>query len=433
VPSNPHSDYHQQAAQHFGLTNGPAASPYQSPTAGPSFGGRSTGTPNPAPWAQPTSTPPGGPASGFSLQPDVACWIAAGLSLVGMLIWPDLGWAVLILAGGVGGWYARTRRLAWPPDVQDLLGRMHLAPPVPAGPRPGGSGQPAAARVPVIPLRPLTFGEILSGGLRVMLKNWPTLIGIPTAILVAFITVFGLVAIAMFSAALGATSSMSGLMFTSVATASDVFGTLMGMMLLYLIVTCAVALPADALLIALSVIATDKAVRGEPVRLGEVFRLARTRMWATCRLTLTFYLIFTIPEFLITMFASLFAGVGGFVLASLGCFAYAFTVGIMLSLSPIVLVVERRGVVDSLKRSMALAKPALGRLLGVHALWVVCVTPLMIVSFLLFANPVIFVLLLAGLIACFRTLQMLIYTDLRIRQENYDRELLVDWERNARR
>jgi hypothetical protein len=102
-----------------------------------------------------------------------------------------------------------------------------------------------------------------------------------------------------------------------------------------------------------------------------------------------------------------------------------------------VLVVEGRGVFDSLKRSMQLTKSAWGRLLGVHLTWAVCVTPLLIVPwFAYFALGIVgfilfFAVAFAALIAYVRTMQVLIYTDLRMRQESYQAELIADWTRNT--
>jgi hypothetical protein len=258
-------------------------------------------------------------------------------------------------------------------------------------------------------------------------------------ILIAFGTILGVVMTTVSYIFFSAAMSMSDSLITGTGAAGLISSFVVMVIVMYVIVW-AVALPADALLIGSSVIATDKAVRGEPVRLSDVFRLAWGRMYALCRLTLTFYAIFIIPEYLLFLVVGLTAGFlgGGFVLLWLVLFAATFVMGILFSLAPIVLVVEKRGVVDSLKRSMQLAKPAAGRLIGIHLLWVVGVIPLMFLTFFisLFAGVLGIVLLFVGfpvLIAYFRTLQMLIYTDLRIRQENYDRELIADWTRNTTR
>ena len=168
---------------------------------------------------------------------------------------------------------------------------------------------------------------------------------------------------------------------------------------------------------------------------------ARGRMFAVCRLTLAFYMIFFILPNLL-LFGVLVGAIGVSPLAAMplmfGVFVISFVLAIALSLSPTVLVVEHRGVVDSMKRSVQLAKPAWARLLGIHLLWVVGMSPLIVVPGSLVSLVLgslglmlFFAIAFGALLGYFRTLQILIYTDLRIRQENYDRELLADWSRNT--
>jgi hypothetical protein len=279
----------------------------------------------------------------------------------------------------------------------------------------------------------MTIPELFAGAFKVVLKNWPALLGIPLVILVCFVVIFGAVMMTIMQIMSSASSVMSGGLFLSSVEGSIV--SLLVMMFVFFAITLALALPADALLIALTVTATDKAVRGVPVRFGEVFRLAHKRILAVCRLTLTFYAMFVVPEFLITALASLVLGPASpaYLVVILLSFLVFFALGILLSLSPIVLVVEGRGVIESLKRSIQLAKPAWGRLLAIHLLWSACVVPLLVVSFVIMFNPVLYAVAIAGLIAYVRTLQMLIYVDLRMRQEDFDRELLADWTRNTGR
>ncbi|MBS9535898.1 hypothetical protein KIH27_20140 [Mycobacterium sp. M1] len=201
-----------------------------------------------------------------------------------------------------------------------------------------------------------------------------------------------------------------------------------------------VAFPADALLIALCVTATDKAVRGESVRVSEVLAAARSRMSAVCRLTAAYYAWFVITEIVVYgVLAAAVLGIGPSALVLLAPINFAiFALGILFSLAPIVLVVEGRGVVDSFRRAWDLAKTAWPRLMGIHLLWALCVLPLIaipmvVVMFTLgwLGVMIAFAAAFAFLLAYFRALQMLIYTDLRIRQERYDAELCEAWNRNT--
>jgi hypothetical protein len=268
-------------------------------------------------------------------------WIVAALCVLASLVMPPVtGWLLTAAGCVVGGWYTMSRQLTWPPDVQELLVSARLAPPAAAPTaqrmaqwqqrQRGGSG---AAGCAPIPFRAMSLSELYGGAFKVVVRNWPALVGIPVVILVAFVAVFLVIAVVVFELIFSASSSMSGGVFMSTAASSDPFGTVLAMMVVYVVVVFAVALPTDALLIALSVIATDKAVRGEPVRLTEVLRMARQRMFGVCRMTLVFYSLFVVPELLLTGIVSFSPGIG----------SPAFMV---------VLLVEGRGVLDSMKRSI---------------------------------------------------------------------------------
>jgi hypothetical protein len=290
----------------------------------------------------------------------------------------------------------------------------------------------------IIPFRPLTIPDIFLGAFRVVARNWPTLIGIPAVILIGFVVFLGVVFYLLVTVFSDLFASLFGGLFTASMESGSLAMLTVVVMVCYFLFTAALALPADALLISTSVIATDMAVRGGRVRLGEVFRASRMRMFAVCRLTLVFYGISFVPD-LVFMFALFTLGISALLPVVVICSIGMFIVGILFSLSPIVLVVENRGAADSLRRSMQLAKPAFGRLIAIHALWAVGAMALLMMSWVpvfilgdlavLLAVP--YLIGLPFMISYFRTVQMLIYTDLRIRQESYERELLADWTRNT--
>jgi hypothetical protein len=371
-------------------------------------------------------------SAGSNIQPQHVLWALAALSLI-CVVFSTLGWLLVAAGFAVGGWYVQTRGISWPAEVEDVLVPIRLTRPTAQATAPSAQDTKESP----IPFRPMTLPELFSGAFKIVAKNWPVLIGIPVAILAVFLAVFVTVMLIV-------TQMMTAAMTSSLTESADIGSALTGLFVMIIVMTLvmyALALPADALLIALSVIATDKAVRGQKIQISEVFRAARSRIFAVCRLTLAFYTIFLIAPDLL-LFGVLVAALGVSPAAAMplmfGVFALSFMLAIVLSLAPIVLVVEGRGVADSMKRSALLAKPAWGRLLGIHLLWAVCVTPLLalpslVVGFVLGAfGTVLFMTVGLGvLIAYFRTLQMLIYTDLRMRQESYDRELLADWTRNT--
>ena len=126
--------------------------------------------------------------------------------------------------------------------------------------------------------------------------------------------------------------------------------------------------------------------------------------------------------------------IGGYQAAVPAFLVYAaatFVVGILISLAPIVVTLEERGVVSALKRSIALVRPALGRILVLHLLWVAVVfaaffvtyTFTIVISFVfpflsVFVFPFNFLVIVVAF-PVFRTLQTLIYTDLLIREGTY--------------
>ncbi|MEW5808609.1 MAG: hypothetical protein AB1925_04070 [Actinomycetota bacterium] len=347
------------------------------------------------------------------------------LTLLASLIL-GFGWVLVAAGCGAAAYFTQARRTAWHPDLVAVVTRTERT--SDPGPTP---------TTPIVPLRPLSFPEMFVGAFRILGRNWPTLFGIPVAILVALAVVCAVASTIVVSIAVSSASLSTSLFESDAAT---VFGGLFGVMIVLWLFLCALAFPADAALLALSVSATDKAVRGRPVRMTEVLREARSRIFPVCRLTLVYYGIFILVDGLAmgVVFAAFAVGLPLALLLMTLLFVGSFVVGIMFSLAPLVLIIERRGVTDSLRRSMQLAKPAAGRLLGVHLVWAVCVTPVLSIPGLLASfvlGPVgallFFVIAFAALIAYVRVLQVLIYTDLRMRQERFDTELIADWARNT--
>ena len=369
------------------------------------------------------------PGVGLALKPWHFLWIAAEVFLlVALFVTSSLSWVLLAVACGLGGVYLRQRQTA------STVG---------AGPA------QAAPPMPLIPLRAMSIREIFSGTAKIMLRYWPALLGIPVAILVGFVLFVYASAATIGTVVVKATMSVGA---SGLAHIDSLMTGMLVVWLVYFVVVAAIALPTDALLISLTVIATDRAVRGLPIQSRDVLRRARQRMFAVCRLTLVFYAILLLPQlvFYVVLTSSpqvmiALAGPGGLVLAFLVMFPIYFGLGLLLSLAPIAVVVEGRGVGAALQRSVQLLKPAFGRILGIHVLWSVCMVVVLWGFFTLlgeqiltdlFDSPVLAgvdLLLFAGvlgvMIGFFRILQALIYTDVRIRQEGYDRELNADWNR----
>lgn len=430
--AGPYGQFRSPAPPHYG----PAASHPPYPAGSAQFG-VPPGPPQTDPRAgfyQPQVAPGvagNAPGAALAIKPWHVLWIAAAVFLlVALFVSSSLSWVLLALACGIGGVYLRQRHTA--SAVAD--GPVQTAPPN-----------------PLIPLRAMAIPEIFSGTAKIMLRYWPALLGIPVAILVGFV---------LFVFASGATIStvvVKATMSVGAGGLANLDNLMTGMLvvwLVYFVVIAAIALPTDALLISLTVIATDRAVRGLPIQSRDVLRQARQRMFAVCRLTVVFYAILFLPQLVLyLMLASspkvmiALAGPGGLVLAFLVMFPIYFGLGLILSLAPIAVVVEGRGVGAALQRSVQLLKPAFGRILAIHVLWSVCMAVVLWGYFTLLGEQILTdlsdspllagvdLLLFAGvlgvMIGFFRVLQALIYTDVRIRREGYDRELMADWNRSV--
>lgn len=430
--AGPYGQFRSPAPPHYG----PAASHPPYPAGSAQFG-VPPGPPQTDPRAgfyQPQVAPGvvgNAPGAALAIKPWHVLWIAAAVFLlVALFVSSSLSWVLLALACGIGGVYLRQRHTA--SAVAD--GPVQTAPPN-----------------PLIPLRAMAIPEIFSGTAKIMLRYWPALLGIPVAILVGFVLFVFASRATISTVVVKATMSVGA---GGLANLDNLMTGMLVVWLVYFVVIAAIALPTDALLISLTVIATDRAVRGLPIQSRDVLRQARQRMFAVCRLTVVFYAILFLPQLVLyLMLASspkvmiALAGPGGLVLAFLVMFPIYFGLGLILSLAPIAVVVEGRGVGAALQRSVQLLKPAFGRILAIHVLWSVCMAVVLWGYFTLLGEQILTdlsdspllagvdLLLFAGvlgvMIGFFRVLQALIYTDVRIRREGYDRELMADWNRSV--
>lgn len=380
--------------------------------------------------AQPRFAAPS-PGAGRDIRPEHVLWALTGFSALATLV-SGVAWILIVGVCAYFAWVARTRPILWPPDIEELLVHYRVARPTGrsrgAPYTAGVSGQPLS----YIPFRPLTFGEIFSAAYKIVRRNWTTLIGIP-------LVIFGTFMIALALIVMIVVQIMTSMMES--ATSLESLGTAMMVgMAIYWLLALSVAFPTDALLIALCVTATDQAVRGARVRLTGVLTAARSRMFAVCRLNAAYYAWFIITEAITygVFFAALMGAGPGALTLLIPINLVIFALGIMFSLAPTVLVVEGRGVVDSFRRAWDLAKLSWQRLVGIHLLWAVCAVPVIAIGILIvmvtlgyLGLMVLFAVVPAVMVAYFRTLQMLIYTDLRIRQERYDVELSAAWAHNT--
>ncbi|AOR33947.1 hypothetical protein BFF78_25420 [Streptomyces fodineus] len=230
----------------------------------------------------------------------------------------------------------------------------------------GWGGPPPAAKPGVIPLRPLGVGEILDGAVSTMRTHWRTVLGISLAVALLLNTSMVLLQGFLLNDTVVRTTFSDP--HTSPHEALRAMReTMIGTGIISVIRSVAIII-ATALLTTI----TSRAVLGRPVSAGEVWREARPQMPRLFGLLILLGLIFAgvviggaLPGFLL-----LLAGhsVGGSALIALGILAATVVVvwlGIRFYLAAPALMLERQGIVKSVKRSAKLVRGSWWRTLGI--------------------------------------------------------------------
>ncbi|MFJ5030779.1 glycerophosphoryl diester phosphodiesterase membrane domain-containing protein [Streptomyces sp. NPDC088560] len=232
----------------------------------------------------------------------------------------------------------------------------------------GWGGPPPAAKPGVIPLRPLGVGEILDGAVSTMRTYWRTVLGI--SLTVALVMNVSMVLLQGF-----VLNDVQTTVSDPNATPSEALhalrDTMIGTGVLSVIRTAAMLI-ATALLTTI----TSRAVLGRPVTTRESWRDARPQILKLLGLLILLALIFVgaifagaLPGLLV-----LIAGGGdnaGAALLALG-FLGGTVIGVWLLiryyLAAPALMLERQGVVKSLKRSAKLVRGSWWRIFGIMLL-----------------------------------------------------------------
>lgn len=331
-----------------------------------------------------------------------------------------------------------------------------------AGPAPHSQPAAPAAWTPppkpgLIPLRPLTLGNILSGSFQVLRRNPKPTFGISLAtqgvIMLVTVLVIGFVT---FSAVtrLSSASSQDAPEIAAGAVASGILATLIPLVL---------SVIAAALIQGIIVIEVQRATLGEKQQLKQLWRRARGRLGALVGWTLLLSAIVTVAIALLVAVVWLFVGLFGTVgivlgvligiVGGLAVIAGTFWLGTKLALVPSILMAERGTIRESISRSWSLTNGYFWRTLGIQLLVAtilsvvsqVVATPISflgpMVVFLIDPNgtggPTTMVVLVAtylitiAVTAVFSAIILvvqsactaLIYIDLRMRKEGLDLEL----------
>lgn len=329
---------------------------------------------------------------------------------------------------GSAGWEPPTYPPSYP--TSSPTGDAQPSPPAAA---PGGGWQgwaPAWTPMPgVVPLRPLAVGELLDGGVKII-RRYPKPTLAASAVLSTVVTLVNIAFVLLLSTTITVTAD---------TTPADSFRNGLG--------NSAASGPATllgwiggALLTGALVSVVSRAVLGQPATPRDAWDAVRPRAWALIGVALLTVLAYLVPLVLVVVLGIVTGGIG-FVLV-LGLIPLEVWLWTVLALAPAVLVLERTGVRDALRRSRVLAMRSFWRVFGILALtWLITgvissilVIPVVLVSDVslfssgsstvgagfLVANAVASGLA-STLVAPYRAaLQALLYVDQRMRTEGLD-------------
>ncbi|MFG3494488.1 glycerophosphoryl diester phosphodiesterase membrane domain-containing protein [Streptomyces sp. NPDC047928] len=316
------------------------------------------------------------------------------------------------------------------------------------GPR-GGWGAPPTAKPGVIPLRPLGVGEILDGAVSTLRAHWRTVLSVTITVSVITQTADTLLRRFVLPTPPRIDSEASPSEQMSQLTAY-----LRGSLLAES-VPALITLMATFITTALLTIVVSRSVLGRPVTLADAWREARPRLLQLLGLTL---LLAALTAGILAVGIApglLMNSTGGDALASLGGIAagvVAIWLMIRFSLSYPALMLERGGVLSSLRRSAKLVRGSWWRIFGILLLtmllailiMVVIAIPFSIIGFAVdgegvsslvsgntpdFGWPFLIVTGIGAVIASSVTypisagVTVLLYVDQRIRREALDLEL----------
>jgi hypothetical protein len=293
-------------------------------------------------------------------------------------------------------------------------------------------GVPAAPKPGVVPLRPLSVGEILDGAVQTIRQNPKVMLGLAAVVNLVLAVAVVLIQVVVLRATISSGNPFDQPDADSVGV-GDVLAPFVQLVVQWV---------GSTLLTGVLVISVSEAVLGRRPSIGQVWARARGRLWALLGVTVlvTLGIIGIVVAVLVPGFIVLLAGStpGGAVLLVFGGLAavpLALWVAVRwLFASPAVLL-ERIGVWASFSRSSRLISGSWWRCLGIWLLAQVLASvvagvlqvPFIIAAAVIGSGPVSVVVGLVGgviartLVAPFSAaILALLYIDLRMRREGLD-------------
>ncbi|MFG2722656.1 glycerophosphoryl diester phosphodiesterase membrane domain-containing protein [Streptomyces sp. NPDC048416] len=251
------------------------------------------------------------------------------------------------------------------------------------GQPPGGNwnqnyGRPPAAKPGVIPLRPLGLGEILDGAVSTARAHWRTVLGLTLAVAVVAQT-FQLLA-TRFILPTPATVDPNA---TGTEALNQAFDSMQSS-LLDLVPSVIVGQLATLFTTAVLALVVSRSVLGRPVTLGAAWTEARPRLLSLAGLLVLLVVMLGAITAVGILPGALLGGGGGAALAALGALA-AFVVTLWLyirfTFAGPALVLERQGIVQSVRRSAKLTNGSWWRIFGITLLaWLLAGIVAMIIA-----------------------------------------------------
>lgn len=273
---------------------------------------------------------------------------------------------------GAGQWGAPPGPGQWgAPAGYGQYGQYGPTTPVGYGPSPWAP-VPQAPRPGIVPLRPLSLGEIFDGAFRAIRTNPTVMFGLSAIVVTVTAILQALVTWRLFATlepALSMTATAEDL-----ADLEAVFGDLVsqvGLILGAQVISVAVTTVLSGLLI----VSVSQSVIGRTASLGEVWAGARAQVWRLLVLTLLVLLIVAAPMIVWAGLLVATIAVEQWVLtAVVGIVGgIAMLVGLLVLvtrtlLATPALMLERSGIADALRRGWLLTRGTFWRVLGIYLL-----------------------------------------------------------------
>jgi hypothetical protein len=238
----------------------------------------------------------------------------------------------------------------------------------PSGYRPPGYGgapyAPPAIKPGVIPLRPLSLTDILNGAFSYIRTNPKATLGLTTIVVV----IAQLIGLALQIGPLAAMGELAVLRGEEASRAAELGSSASG------IAGTITTLLSSIVLSGMLTVIVGRAVFGAGITIGEAWRRVRGRLLPLFGYTLLWLLAVAVAVFVVVFVVVAVASLSGavaFVLAiplGLGLIALLVYLWTVLSFAPPLIVLERLGVVPSVKRSIRLVKGDFWRVLGIRLL-----------------------------------------------------------------